>query len=127
LHFLAQLGKVPTWDHWIWNLLKKSTPGDTHIIYFKPVFKCGEITLTIAQGHLKWTQTPLKQPTHMGNPSYNPMDLVRKHSPHPRAMVLVSPGPGSHPQTIPGACGMTCVSQPKSLLLVGTHIPNSSY
>jgi len=38
----------------------------------------------------------------MGNPSYNPMDLVRKHSPHPRAMVLVSPGPGSHPQTIPG-------------------------
>jgi hypothetical protein len=60
---------------------QESAPGDTYIIYFKLVLKCGRIAqshLKIAQDHLKWTS---KQPMHMGYPSYDSMDLGHTHGP----------------------------------------------
>jgi len=60
---------------------QESTPGDTYIIYFKLVLKCGRIAqghLKTAQDHLKWTS---KQPMHMGYPSYDPMDLGQHTQP----------------------------------------------
>ena len=44
---------------------QESAPGDTYIIYFKLVLKCGRIAqghLKTAQDHLKWTS---KQPMSM--------------------------------------------------------------
>jgi len=59
----------------------------------------------------------LKQPRHMGSPSYSPMDLGQQTWP---TSMHHGPGPGSYPQTIPGAFKMT-------LQLVGTSEPNSYY
>src|ERR1700679_3248091 len=51
--FFAQLGKVPTWDHQIWNLLKKAHPVIPissilgHILYASkspPPYPIGHIT-----------------------------------------------------------------------------------
>src|SRR6266436_6333739 len=68
---------------------QESTPGDTYIIYFKLVLKCGRIAqghLKTAQDHLKWTS---KQPMHMGYPSYDPMNLGQ-HTAHIHAPWSIS-------------------------------------
>ena len=82
---------------------QESAPGDTYIIYFKLVLKCGRIAqghLKTAQDHLKWTS---KQPMHMGYPSYDPMDLGQHTQPTSMHHGPGHPGPGSYPWTIPGA------------------------
>ena len=85
----------------------KDASGDTHIIYFRQFQMCWNHPNNSPGSFDMDPKHHSNSPCTWAIHHITQWTWVRKHSPCPRAMVQISPGPGSHPQTIPGAFRMT--------------------